>query len=230
MSRRPIALAILVVVLTLAGCGASKPSSRVDPDGKEMKTLQARAAYERGLAHMGEAQHGLALGALQEALQLDPGVALYANTLGVLLLHLQQLEGALAWLRRALELDPAYGDAQLNYASALAEARRWDEAVDGYRRALRMPTLTTPHVAHHNLGVALYNLKRYNQAEESLRFALSLEPQMSGAYFNLGLVLVAENRPAEARAAFRKARELAPDGPFGKAAAERLKVLGGEGG
>jgi tetratricopeptide (TPR) repeat protein len=98
--------------------------------------------------------------------------------------------------------------------------------VEGYRKALRMPTLTVPHVAHQNLGVALFNLKRYTQAEESLRFAISLDPQMLGAYYNLGLVLVAENRREEAKAAFRKARELGPDSPFGQAAGERLKALG----
>jgi cytochrome c-type biogenesis protein CcmH/NrfG len=42
-------------------------------------------------------------------------------------------------------------------------------------------------------------------------------------------VLVAENRRDEARAAFRQARQLAPDTPFGQAARERLRALGEEG-
>jgi hypothetical protein len=49
---------------------------------------------------------------------------------------------------------------------------------------------------------------------------------MQAAYYNLGLVLVAGKRHEEARAAFRQARQLAPDSPFGQAALERLKALG----
>jgi Flp pilus assembly protein TadD len=195
-----------------------------------VRALPARAAYERGLANLREGHPGQALTDLQEATRLEPTVALYANTLGVLLLQLRQVEGALAWLARAVELDPQYGDAQLNYAIALAESGQWDKAVEGYKRALRLPTLTTPHVAHQNLGVALHNLKREAEAEQALRFALSLEPQMVGTHYNLGLVLLAQGRRQEAVAAFRRERELAPPGSsFAQAAQERLRALG-EGG
>ena len=226
MSRQPVVLALLGMLLVLAGCGSSRSASRMDPGTKEMKVLQARAAYERGLSNLREGQPGAALGAVQEAATLDPSVALYSNTLGVILLQLRQLDGALASFARAVELDPAYGDAQLNHAVALAEAQQWEASIEGYRKALRMPTLTSPHVAHQNMGVALFNLKRYAEAEASLRFALSLEPQMIGAHYNLGLVLLAANRANEARAAFRRARELAPDSQFGQAASDRLKALG----
>jgi tetratricopeptide (TPR) repeat protein len=228
VSRRRAVLAALTIALVVSGCAGSRQAP-IDTNAREMKVLQARAAHERGMAHAREGQPSAALTALQEAVSLDPDTALYANSLGVVLLQLRQLDGALAWLGKALQLDPNYGDAQLNYAIVLAEARRWDDAVEGYRKALRMPTLTAPHVAHQNLGVALYNLKRYGQAEESLRFAISLDPQMLGAYYNLGLVLAAGNRREEAKAAFRKARDLGPDSPFGQAAGERLKALG-EGG
>jgi len=52
---------------------------------------------------------------------------------------------------------------------------------------------------------------------------------MQTAYYNLGLVFIAENRRDEARAAFRQARQLAPDTPVGQAALDRLKAMG-EGG
>jgi Flp pilus assembly protein TadD len=220
---------MLVLLLTLGGCAAAPPPPAVE-DTREMRVLQARSAYERALAHLREGQPGPALSALQEATRLDPTVALYANTLGVLLLQLRQVDAAIAWLARAVELDPQYGDAQLNHAVALAEAGRWEQAVEGYKRALRLPTLTTPHVAHQNLGVALHNLKRDAEAEQAIRFALSLEPQMVGAHYNLGLVLLALGRRQEAVAAFRREREVAPaDSTFAQAARERLRALG-EGG
>jgi Tfp pilus assembly protein PilF len=226
VSRRRGVLAMLTIVLALGGCAGTSTPAPVQ-DTREFRVLQARAAYERGLTSLRDGQPGQALTALQEAVRLDPTVALYANTLGVVLLELRQVEGALAWLARAVELDPQYGDAQLNYAIALAESGQWERAVDGYKRALRLPTLTTPQIAHQNLGVALHNLKRDVEAEQSLRFALSLEPSMIGTHYNLGLVLLALGRRDEAVAAFQRERQVAPpDSPFARAAQERLQALG----
>lgn len=227
MSRRGPVVAAFVMALALASC-TTAPSNRVE-DTRAMRTLQARAAYERGTSALDQQQISLALTAFQEAAQLDPTVAVYADAMGAVLLQMRQVDAALAWLDRALALDPTYGDAHLHRATALFTAGRLDEAVAGYRRALSLPTLTVPHVAHQNLGYALYALKRYREAEQSLRFALSLEaqqPQMAATYVNLGLVLVAEGRTEEAKAAFRQARELAPNSVSARDAAEQLKALG----
>ena len=215
------------LLLAFAGCTAT-PSNRVE-DTRQMRTLQARAAYERGTAALDRHEIARAVTAFQEAAQLDPTAAVYADSLGAVLLQMRQVEGAIAWLDRAVEIDPTYGDAHLHRATALFMAGRLDEAVAGYRRALALPTLTVPHVAHQNLGYALYALKRYREAEQSLRFALSLEaqePQMAATYVNLGLVLVAEGRKEEAKVAFRRARDLAPNSPPARDATEQLKALG----
>ena len=79
------------------------------------------------------------------------------------------------------------------------------------------------------LGLALFHLKRYREAEQALRLAIGLAPGLQGAYYHLGLVLAAENRKEEAKAAFRQARKLGPDTTFGQAARDRLKDLGEEG-
>jgi tetratricopeptide (TPR) repeat protein len=128
-----------------------------------------------------------------------------------------------------VELDPKLADGHFHLGTALAEGKHWEAAVQSYRTALALPTLTVPDFAHQNLGLALYHLKRYQEAEQSLRFALSLDPEMQAAYYNLGLVLVAEGRKEEAKAAFRQVRKLGPDTTFGHAARARLKDLGEEG-
>ena len=227
MSRRRGAIVAVGVMLLLAGC--AKPSSSKVEDTLQMRTLQARAAYERGTTALDNQQIGIAVTAFQEAAHLDPTVALYADSLGAVLLQMRQVDGALAWLDRAVKIDPTYGDAHLHRATALFMAGRLEEAVAGYRRALSLPSLTVPHVAHQNLGYALYALKRYREAEQSLRFALSLEaqePTMAATYVNLGLVLIADGRREEAKAAFRRARELAPNSASARDATEQLKALG----
>jgi len=203
-------------VLVLSAC-----ASQVD----EMRRLQARAAYDRGLKAFEEKLPSPALAAFQEAIGLDDTVPTYRNAIGVLLVQLGRPGLAIEHFARAVEIDPEYAEGFLNLGIALAEIGQWEAAVAAYRQALTKPTLAHPETAHHSLGVALYNLKRYREAEESLRFAIGLEPATPLPYYNLGLVFMAESRKDDAKGAFRRAVELAPNSAYGQAAREKLRLL-----
>jgi Tfp pilus assembly protein PilF len=218
--RRGLSFALLAVLALSSGCASSQTT--------EVEKLRARAAHERGLAALADRNRGEALVALREAVAFDPTAAAYHDSFGLILLDLGQVEAATEEFRKALDLDAKLADTHFHLGTALAEARRWEEAIKSYRAALALPTLTVPDFTHQNLGLALYHLKRYGEAEQALRFALSLDPEMQAAYYNLGLVLVAEDRKEEAKAAFRQARKLGPESALGQAAKERLKDLGEE--
>ena len=218
-TTRTFGLALVVLGALLSGCA----SSGAPP---EFQRLQAQNAYERGLSFVKEGQPAPALAALQEAVSLDPSRAIYRDSLGVVLLQLGRLDQAIEELTKATEADPKLADAQFHLGTALAEARRWEEAVAAYRRAVALPSLTVPDYAYQNLGLALYHTRKYPEAEQALRFALTLDPKLQAAYYNLGLVLTAQKRPEEAKESFRRARQLAPDSPFGQAALERLRAMG----
>jgi tetratricopeptide (TPR) repeat protein len=205
--------------MVLLGCATTAST--------EVTRLQAQAAHERGLADLGEGRMALGLSALREAAALDPANARYHNALGLVLLDMKRPE-ALEHFHRAIEIDPQHADAYHNLGVALAEARRWHDAIAAYRKALLIPTFTAPDVAHHNLAWALYNLDQVQEAEDSLRFAIRLNPTLPAAYYTLGLVLIKQARAEEAKVAFRRARELAPDSPFGQAAVQHLRALGDE--
>jgi Flp pilus assembly protein TadD len=211
---------VLMSATTMVGC-ATAPST-------EVKRLQAQAAHERGLADWRDGRMPLALSAFREAAALDPGNAQYHHRLGLVLLDLKRPE-ALDHFRKAVEIEPQHAEAHHHLGVALAEGRRWEDAVAAYRKALIIPTFTAPDVAHHNLAWALYNLDRIQEAEDSLRFAIRLNPTLPAAHYTLGLVLIRQGRPQEAKAAFRQTRELAPDSPFGQAAVQHLQALGDEG-
>jgi Tfp pilus assembly protein PilF len=217
VSRKGCVLALIAAVLA-SGCASAGP--------KEADRLRAQAAHERGWAHFQDRQASAALVAFQEAVALDPTSAEYRNALGFLYLELQRPDQALEHFKRAVDLNPGLADAHLNLGIALAEGRRWEEAVSAYRKALTFPTLRSPYVANNNLGLALYHLKRHAEAEDALRFAIGLEPEQEAAYYNLGLVLAAMTRTDEAKAAFRRVREIGQDSPFGQAARDRLRALG----
>ncbi len=213
-------LLALIAACWLGGCASTEPPP-------EVRRLQAQAAYERGLTHLRDKQVALALSAFQEATSLDGTMPNYRNTLGVLYLdQLLRPDLALKEFERATELDPTYAEAHLNTGIALAEMARWSDAVPAYRRALATPTLAVPHIAYQNLGLALYHLKQYREAEEALRLSIRIEPKLEGPYYNLGLVLLVQGRREEAKLAFGQARDLAPESRFGQAALGQLKALG----
>jgi Tfp pilus assembly protein PilF len=212
---------ILGVLLGSLACSAGRQAS-------EVQRLQARAAFERGVKHFEAREASQALAALREAVSLDPTSALYRDTLGLVFSQIQRPDLALEQFGEAVALDPQFADAHFHLGVARAESMRWAEAVTAYRQALLLPTLSVPDLAHQNLGLALYHLRQYADAEQELRFAISLSPEMQAAYYHLGLVLVAEGRLGEARAVLTRARALGPATPFGEAAGLRLESLGGE--
>jgi superkiller protein 3 len=212
------AFALILMLTAVGGCSLGRIS--------EMQRLQAQNSYERGLAQASQGQSALALSSFQEAVSLNPKSGLYRDALGLLLLDLGRVEPSVNELKEAIELDPNRGDTYFHLGTALAEGRHWEEAVAAYRKAISLPTLSVLDLAYQNLGLALFHLNRFREAEEALRFALSLDPNLQAAYYNLGLVLTAQKRPEEAKAVFRRARQIAPETTFGQAAVERLKALG----
>ena len=98
----------------------------------------AEAHFQLGLAELGLAQFDDAIESFQKATQLTPGYAAAHCNLGYLLYkHLERMDDAEAHLRRALELDPASIEAQINLAMVLDHRGENDEAVALYDRILR---------------------------------------------------------------------------------------------
>ncbi len=215
-----------VALILLAGTGCA---SRIT----EVQRLQARATYERAQADLRDGNTPLALSAFREAVALDPGNGAYRNALGFVLLDLKlpaPRAEALAQFQKAIEIDPTDAEAHHNAGVALVESSRWKEAVAEYGEALSLPTFSTPDTGQNNLGWALHNLGRYAEAEEALRLAIRLNPRLAAAHYHLGLALIAQGRTDEAKVAFRRARELAPESAFGLAASRHLQALGDDGG
>jgi len=217
----------LLVLLALTG--ALMPAGCVSGKDEEVSRLRARSIYEQGIHSLSQNQPSLGLAALQEAVKLDPGNPVYHNSLGVVLLNLHRAPDAQAEFHKAIQLDPSYAEAHHNAGLAMAEQGRFDDAIGAYRKAISLPIYPTPELAYYNLGNAYLALRKTREAEEAYRAAVQLNPKLAEAYYQLGLILAQGGRREEARAAFRAARDIDPSSPFGRAAGEALKTLGGGG-
>ncbi|RYE80846.1 MAG: tetratricopeptide repeat protein, partial [Hyphomicrobiales bacterium] len=92
---------------------------------------------------------------------------------------------------------------------ALAQAGRFAEAAESYRRALDLAP-DAPGV-HNNLGNVLRELGDTDGAVQSYEAALRLSPNYVEARTNLGVALVSAERYGEAVAAYRQALGLDPN-------------------
>ena len=223
LSRRGPLCAALIALGALVAAGCTSAQDR------EVTRLRAQAVYQRGLTDLYEQRVSIGLAGIKEAVELDPNNPIFRNTLGVVLLNIGRAAEAEVELRKAVSLDGQYAEAYHNLGLALSGQSKVEEAIVQYRKALSLPLYATPEVAYYNLGNAYLYLNKRKEAEEAYRAAIQLSPKLGVAHLRLGQVLNAEGRKDEAKAAFRKAKELDPASPAGQAATEVLKSMG-EGG
>jgi protein O-mannosyl-transferase len=144
--------------------------------------------------------------------RIAPGSPVIHNNLGSLLAAEADPAGAMRELDRALELEPAYGDAHYNLGIVLAGQGRIDESVEHFRKAADL--LPRSADAAYNLGLALDLANQPEQAELELRRALRLKPDHLDAMDRLGGMLAVQGRVEEAVEQFRMALSYAPDAPL----------------
>ena len=114
--------------------------------------------------------------------------------------------------RKALELDDSLPEAHLARANALSFAWKWGEADKEFRRAIELnPNSATAHYFY--AFPLLVVEKRFDQALEQLRLALSLDPLSPIMNVNYAATLMEAHRYPEALAQFQKALERDPNFP-----------------
>jgi tetratricopeptide (TPR) repeat protein len=118
--------------------------------------------------------------ALEKLLEKNPNNAMLLSRLGASY-RTDDPARSLDYFRRAAGIDPTSAEYALGYASALVQARRFQEAA----HILRQVVKSTPqnYVAHANLATALYELKLYRDALPEYEWLLAAKPDLSVAYF-----------------------------------------------
>lgn len=131
------------------------------------------------------------------------------HTLGSVLLRLGRTDQAIASLRQAVALKPAFAEALGDLGNALRLAGLLDEAEKNLREAIRLkPDEPRTHL---NLALLCKQQRRYADAAACCRSALALQPAFAEAHNELGNVFQGLGELEEAVASYRKAIELRPD-------------------
>ena len=97
----------------------------------------------------------------------------------------------------------------MNLASALVEARRFDEAAAVYRGVIaRKPQHAD---ARYSLGMVLYLTGRVAEARQTFGDLVRDQPGFAMGHFGLGIMAMEMNDQATARAELQEALRLKPD-------------------
>lgn len=112
-------------------------------------------------------------------------------------------------LKAAIEKDPKDVQAILRLANMYHDARKFDQAVDLYRKALEITPRDVD--ARTDMGICLYEMGRADEAIAQFRTSLQYGPKHWQTWLNLGIVsLSGKNDVETATEAFAKVEEINP--------------------
>jgi tetratricopeptide (TPR) repeat protein len=119
-----------------------------------------------------------------------------------------ELIGAIAAYRRILELIPDQFDGLHYLGVALAQMRRFEEALTPLARAIKIRPESA--VVHNHYGNALSGMSRHAEAIQSYVQAINCDGGVADSHYNCGVAYTALGQRHAALAGFTKAIELNP--------------------
>ena len=158
---------------------------------------------------------------------------LFLKTRAVWLLALGRRAGALRGFDQMLQLKPLDRYALASRAHVLAQQQEFGAALTPLLQLTGLVGTAEagPQVAAawFNLGYALQQLGRHEEAGSAFRSALALEPGLDKAWYGLALVLMHQQRFHEAVAALKKNTALQPLSPYGWYRLAQVRLALGQG-
>lgn len=156
-----------------------------------------------------------AAAAFEDLQRRSPDNPYYVHRLGTIAALRKQTDVAVHWLRKALEVNPAFPDVLNDLMVTLAQAGRYDDAI----RELNEWQAKAPEDTHWMFallkGKVQLRAGRLDAAEQEFRRAVALNPENYEAYLQLGQLQAARGRQSEAVAEVD--RLLEKDANFGPA-------------
>ena len=144
-----------------------------------------------------------------EVLRLAPDEVEALDGLGALAYQTGRVEMAASMFARLVAIRPDTAASHVNLAETLRLLRRYGEAAQSVRKALRLNS-TRPD-AWNISGLIAFNQERYDEAESAFREAIRLKPDYVDALTNLGSTFKALGRLVDAADILRKALRIQPD-------------------
>jgi serine/threonine protein kinase/tetratricopeptide (TPR) repeat protein len=149
-----------------------------------------------------------AVGAAQQAEQLNDKLPEVHSTLGGVYIALGKNSEAVAELKRAISLAPNSDQVYRRMGSAYLAMGQATPAIEAFQKAIQL----NPYywVSQNELGDAYYQLGNYPKALEAFQQVTVLEPDINVGYENVGNIYLQEAKYQDAIPYFQKALQVEP--------------------
>jgi tetratricopeptide (TPR) repeat protein len=196
---------------------SSKAKQQTVPDA-------AREAYQRGIDLHREGRLEEALVQYGSALRLYPNYVQVLGDLGTIYMLFNRPDSALAYLRRALEIDPSNNAIRLNIANALIARGNYNEALNHLEVVARADPGST--IPTYYKAKVLYLQKRYIDADQLLRRVLVENAALLDGWLLMIDVAMERNDHVTARECLIHLRQAMNSRLFSSFVDEQLSTLG----
>ena len=148
--------------------------------------------------------------AARKALAIDPDLAEAHSAIGYVQIfyHWNPGEGERELLK-AIELNPNYSTARLNYGVLLLTQSRFSEGLVQLRKAQEIEP--TSAIISFQTEWALFLAGKYEETIAQCRHTLAIEPKMAGSHSDMGLAYLFTGNKKEALTELKKAVDLEPN-------------------
>lgn len=165
--------------------------------------------YHLGQAFFRKQSYERAAAELELALSLAPKFSQARSDLAEIYVRTGSADRAVALLNEGLSEQPENALFRFVLGFAYHRERRFDEALDAYRRARELEKTYPPLLS--NMAALYLQTGRPDLGVDRLRELVTVDPSNALAWNNLGLALVQSGRLEEAGEPFQKASELDPE-------------------
>jgi tetratricopeptide (TPR) repeat protein len=210
-----------------AGEEAPAPAPPAAPSGPTRSDhLNASSHIEKGWSLISLGEYAAAETALQRALSLVPNDLQAESLLGWAQMLQEKYDEALLNFQEVLRREPGNALARVNVGYICLKKGIFGEAIEHLSRTIRLDSDRKATLyAHYYLGLLYFEREMYEDAENFLRKAIALGPNLIEAYYELGRALWFGGRGEAAAQTWRDGAAASKFSPWGKRCAEVLQLV-----
>ncbi len=168
--------------------------------------------FQEGLSALNNKEFPKAEENFKQIVDLNSTYAEAYHNLGIALVSQGKYEEAMEKYKKAIELKPVLADSYYGLANALLAKGKYLEAIENYKKTVEIynsdNNLLNSAIVYRNWGLALYNLKDYNNSIVKYQNAIDIKPDYADVFTDIGNALFALGKYPEAIDNYKKALDI----------------------
>lgn len=198
-------LLVLILLLFLPACAGTFSGN----NAQEAADINTRL----GMGYLQQGRVDEAIEKLKKAINADSDYADAHSTIALAYVQTGQYDLAEKHYVKAIDLKPEDGNGYNNYGVFLCQRNRLQEADEYFMKAINTPRYHTPERAYENAGACARRIPDLDKAENYLRLALSRNPKLPNALYEMAEISYAQKQLMSTRAYLQRFAEVSKHSP-----------------